>query len=254
MNEIRVCTFNVRVLCPEQDANNMWDKRLPRILRQLGEINPDLIGFQEATMEQYSDLTEALTDYDSVFLARDGQSAEGTPVLYKKQRFELVNKGSYYLNEHPETPGKGWDAMCLRVASYATLKDRQTGKQFTYFNTHLDHVGENARVNGIKLMVDKMRACGGSMILSGDFNVFEGSETYNLAASMLTDSKTVAKTVKAGPTFHNYGSPDYADYPCIDYIFVSSDIAVSSYTVYNKREEDGFASDHYALYADIVIG
>ena len=180
--------------------------------------------------------------------------AEGTPVFYKKSKFELLAQGSYFLNEHPKTPGIGWDACCLRVASYATLKEKQSGKVFTYFNTHLDHVGKQAQINGIELMVKKMSEVGGSMFLSGDFNVYETDVTYEKATAMLKDSKYIAKQSASGNTFHNYGAiPFDKNGQPIDYIMVSDDVKVSLDNIYAKAEDDGFASDHYAVYADVEL-
>ena len=203
---MRITTFNLRVNCNEKDANNNWDKRLPRIKSQLDAIDSDLYGFQELTKKQYNDVVSILDSYDSVFRPRDDKDAEGTPVFYKKSKFELLAKGSYFLNEHPETPGVGWDACCLRVASYATLKEKKSGKIFTFFNTHLDHVGKQAQIKGIELMVQKMSEVGGSMFLTGDFNVYETDVTYAKATTMLNDSKYIAKQSTSGNTFHNYGA------------------------------------------------
>ena len=250
---IRITTFNARLKCNEEQEEWMWSVRLPRLLTQVKRLDPDLLGFQEVTAEQFEDLCSALSDYDCEYQPRDGEKGEGTPVFYKRDRFELIDKGSYYLNEHPEAPGLGWDAECLRVASFAALKDKKTGKAFTFFNTHLDHRGQTAQVEGIKLMLSKMESVGGSMMLTGDFNVYEGSVTYEEARSLLNDAKMIAKNVSGGGSFHNYGRIDTADISPIDYIFLSGDIEVENYAVYNKKEESGYASDHYAVYADIKI-
>ncbi|MBE5731945.1 MAG: endonuclease/exonuclease/phosphatase family protein [Clostridiales bacterium] len=251
---MRITTFNLRVKCNEKDPNNYWEKRLPRIEKQLGFIDSDLYGFQELTQKQYDDVSGILLDYDSVFCPRDNKEAEGTPVFYKKSKFELITKGSYFLNEHPDTPGVGWDACCWRVASYATLKEKKSGKIFTFFNTHLDHVGKQAQIKGIELMVKKMSEVGGSMFLTGDFNVYETDVTYEKATTMLKDSKYIAKQSTSGNTFHNYGAiPFDKNIHPIDYIMVSDDVKVLSYNIYAKEEQDGFASDHYAVYADVEL-
>ncbi len=251
---MRITSFNLRVKCNESNANNNWDKRLPRIKKQLSSIDSDLYGFQEVTSSQYKDISSLLSDYDSVFRPRDDAEAEGTPVFYKKSKFELIKKGSYFLNEHPNSPGIGWDACCLRVASFATLRENKSGKIFTFFNTHLDHVGKHAQSNGIELMVKKMLEVGGSMFLTGDFNVFEDDITYQKATEMLKDSKYVAKQTMSGNTFHNYGAiPFNESIQPIDYIMVSKDVKVASYNIYAKAEDDGYASDHFAVYADVEL-
>lgn len=248
---MRVMTFNARLNCSENKKENEWNNRFPRFIKQINVIKPDVFGLQEVTKSQFEDLDKEMGEYGYEYMPRDGQSAEGTPVYYKKDKFTLVNKGSYFLNEHPETCGLGWDACCLRVASYVTLIENETGKKFTFFNTHLDHVGVLAQKNGIKLMVDKMRATGGSMILTGDFNVYEGSETYEEASSFLNDAKCQTEDRDDGYTFHGYGRFEYES--PIDYIFVSDDIKVKKYRIYNKKTNGGYASDHFAVYADVSL-
>jgi endonuclease/exonuclease/phosphatase family metal-dependent hydrolase len=232
----------------------MWENRLPNIKIQLDFLDSDVYGFQELRKEQYDDLLPFLSQYDSVFQGRDGANDEGTPIFYKKEKFTLLKKGSYYLNEHPDTPGKGWDACCLRVASFVALKEKSSGKIFTYFNTHLDHVGKVAQAEGIKLMVSKMKEVGGSMLLSGDFNVYEDDVTYEIATEFLKDSKYLAKNSMKGNTFHNYGLVPFSETVSpIDYIMVSDDVKVENYKILARKEKGGYASDHYAAYADIEL-
>ena len=248
---MRVMTFNARLKGEEENPENNWCNRFSRFVQQIKILNPDILGLQEVRKSQFEDLEREMGDYGYEYLPRDGKRGEGTPVYYKKEKFTLINKGSYFLNEHPETCGIGWDARCLRVASYVTLKDNETGKKFTFFNTHLDHIGVLAQKNGIKLMVDKMRDTGGSMILTGDFNVYEGSETYEVASSFLNDAKYQTSDRDDGFTFHGYGTSTSKS--PIDYIFVSSDIVVKEYRIYDKKTDGGYASDHYAVYADVTL-
>ena len=41
------------------------------------------------------------------------------------------------------------DGACERIASWAKLQDKVSGKEFFALNTHLDHVGVAARREGI---------------------------------------------------------------------------------------------------------
>ncbi len=254
MDGIRVTSYNLRVKCDERDPDNNWMNRIPRIVKQISLLQPDLIGAQELRLSQYEQIKDLLTDYESEFCPRDGERGEGTPIFYRKDRFVKRTSGSYYLNEHPDTPGIGWDAACLRVATYVNLQDKRTGKTFTYFNTHLDHVGTVAQVEGIKLMVERMKKNGGSMILSGDFNVPEFSSTYDVAARLLKDCKFAAKRTQKGNTFHDYGEIPYDEsLSPIDYIFVSGDVSVQTYRISNQKIDGGWSSDHFAISADICL-
>lgn len=140
------------------------------------------------------------------------------------------------------------------MASYVYLKDKKTGKTFSYFNSHLDNTGEVARQEGIKLMINRMKQNVGAMLLSGDFNTNENTPTYKIATSFLNDLKYKATDSMSGNTFHGYGRiPFDASKDPIDYIMGSKDIDVKRYKIYAKKEESGYASDHYAIYVDFEI-
>ncbi len=57
---MRITTFNLRVKCNEKDPDNCWEKRMPRIKKQLDVIDSDLYGFQELTQKQYGDIAGML--------------------------------------------------------------------------------------------------------------------------------------------------------------------------------------------------
>jgi len=59
------------------------------------------------------------------------------------------------------------------VCTYALFKDLQSKKRFWVFNTHLDHVGEMAKTNGIRLILSKVKELNAKnypVIFMGDFN------------------------------------------------------------------------------------
>lgn len=63
------------------------------------------------------------------------------------------------------------------------------------FNTHLDHISDEARINGIRVVLDKIAQFGGKpSIIMGDFNAKENSETYKMATETLTTPSTLRIT------------------------------------------------------------
>ena len=64
----------------------------------------------------------------------------------------------------------------------AKFRVRETGKEFYYFNTHLDHVGSEARKQSILLIRDFIEANGDKntpVILGGDMNVTISSDIFD---------------------------------------------------------------------------
>ena len=103
-------------------------------------------------------------------------------------------------------------------------------------------------------MIERMKQNVGAMLLSGDFNTNENSPTYKIATSLLNDLKYKTTDSMSGNTYHGYGKIpfDESNGP-IDYIMGSKEIVVKKYRIYAKKEESGYASDHYAIYVDFEI-
>ena len=175
----RVLTFNL--LCAGK-KHRKWYKRAPLVYQIIREANPDSFGVQEAHWEWMKKLIKNLPEYDYVGVGRDDGKKKGefSAVFYKKDKFVASDSGNFWLSETPDKPGKGWDAACIRIASYVKLTDKKTGKSYVHFNTHLDHVGEIARIEGVKMIQQKAASFGGvPVVCTGDFNTTEGSEIYN---------------------------------------------------------------------------
>ena len=104
------------------------------------------------------DLTEGLPEYGWVGVGRDdGQEAgEFNPVFYRKDKYDLVDSGTFWLSETPELPSLGWNGGCNRLCTWVILREKATGFTYAHVNTHLDNASEEARVNGAKLVREKI--------------------------------------------------------------------------------------------------
>ena len=167
----------------------------------------------------------------------------------------MLEFGTFGLSEQPEKPGvKSWGTAYPRIATWGLFRVRATGKKFRFYNTHLDHRSELARVNGIKLIVEhaKKNGKGEPMILTGDFNARPDSETYKIASKLLNDSKAKSATKPLGPnaTYHRF---DGKRLLCLDYIFVSDNIRVLSHKVDDTRFDGKYPSDHDPVVAELFF-
>ena len=182
--QIRWCTFNIRLLHEgDEKAGVGWSVRKDRVANYIKEKHIDIVGMQEVLHPQLQDLLERLPEYDYVGVGRtDGKTkGEYSPVFFLKEKYEVLEKGNFWLSETPDVPGsKGWDAALERIASYAKLRDKATGKVFMAVNTHFDHVGVVARRESAKLIMRKIQEIVGTQpaVVTGDFNVTEDDEAY----------------------------------------------------------------------------
>lgn len=159
--QLVVMTMNMRYDNPEDGENN-WRFRRERIAAMLREQAPDVFGTQELLANQYDDLGALLPDYRSVGVGReDGDRAgEFNAVFFRADAFELLDSGTFWLSEEPERPGsKGWDGACERLATWVVLRRGGDGREFLFINTHLDHVGEQARREGVPCCSGASRRC-----------------------------------------------------------------------------------------------
>lgn len=251
---VNVMTFNVRYDNPNDSLNN-WNYRKDRVANAIRFYDADIVGTQEVLHNQMEDLRQRLPGYESIGVGReDGKEVgEYSALWYRKDRFTEKESGWFWLSETPEVVGsKGWDGACERIATWAKLQDRLTGKELFVMNTHLDHVGVAARREGVKLLLDKIQELGGShpVILTGDFNAEPESNVIRQVTDTtnpehLTDARTVADLVY-GPnwTFHDFGSIPYGHRERIDYIFVKNGLEVLKYGILAETEGDAYLSDH----------
>lgn len=255
---VKVMTFNIRYDNPEDSMNN-WTFRKDRAAKAILFYAPDIVGTQEVLHNQLEDLKQRLPNYEAIGVGREDGKEKGeySALWYNKNRFEALKTGWFWLSETPEVAGsKGWDGACERIATWAKLKDKATGKQYFALNTHLDHVGIKARREGVKLILSKVKELGGNLpvIVTGDFNAEPESDVIKQVTDKtnpdhLTDARAVAELVY-GPnwTFHDFGQIPYGKRSRIDYIFVKNGLKVMKYGILAETENNAFLSDHAPVF------
>lgn len=226
---LNVASYNIRMHSKvDYKRGDGWTSRRDVMCDLIAYSAFDIFGAQEVCHDQLEDMLSRLPDYDYIGVARDDGARKGeySPIFYRKGRFELLASGTFWLSETPDKVSYGWDAACRRVCSWGHFKDRVTKKKFWFFNTHMDHKGKTARVEGAKLVLAKIREmCGtkAAVILTGDFNVAQGSPAYKTFAEsgMLRDAYDMAP-IKFAPsgTFNNFKVANHSSRR-IDHIFVS---------------------------------
>ncbi|MEG2613578.1 MAG: endonuclease/exonuclease/phosphatase family protein [Alistipes sp.] len=257
--ELNVMTFNIR-LDTSDDGVNQWSNRRERAAKVITLHDIDIFGTQEVLANQLNDLKQRLPDYQAVGVGREDGATKGeySAVFFKKERFTALSSGTFWLSETPEIAGsKGWDGACERVATWVILRDR-SGVEVLFINTHLDHVGQIARREGVALIIERIKTLreGRAVILTGDFNATPDSEviTHVIESGTLLDSKALASKI-AGTSwsFSDFGEIPEARRPLLDYIFVSKDICVQRYEVLPQLLDGGYLSDHAPIMATLKL-
>jgi endonuclease/exonuclease/phosphatase family metal-dependent hydrolase len=253
---LKIMTFNLRVHM-EADGDNAWPNRVTAVAGTIRKHDPDIIGVQEGLYAMLADLEPLLAEYAWVGEGRDGgANGEFTAIFYKKSKWDVAETGNFSLSEKPEQLGvKSWDTSHTRMCTWAAFQSR-TGEEFAMFNTHLDHVGEEAQRKGMGLIRERMRALrdrgGMPIVLTGDFNVTPEhaavagleQEGYRSVYSVLLEANR-----EVGGTVHHFNGGDSGD--TIDYIFLTPDWQVHSVVIDRELYEGRYPSDHYPVVAEV---
>lgn len=253
-DELRVMDYNIRYLGPFDTGEKTWFYRADLIIDSIEEVQPGIIGFQEVTCWQYDYLVETLAGFDSIITYRDKMpNSEGCPIFYRTDLYTLIDKGSFWLSETPEVMSKDWGAAHYRICSYVILKDKASEKEFVVFNAHLDHVSDEARINGIKVVLDKIKEFDSRpAMLMGDLNAEEYTETYKSATESFLDVKYETENTMTSCTYQSWG--EELDSDCIDYVMVSPEgFEVLSYEVIHAIYDGVYTSDHFPLFVRLKL-
>lgn len=259
--DIVVMSFNMRYDNPN-DGDNRWSNRKEIVAQTIIEAQTDIVGTQELLHHQLNDLKSLLPHYRFIGTAREDGISQGeySAIIYKNGSFDLLGSGSFWISETPEEVGsKGWDGACERIATWAILSQPHNHQELFILNTHLDHVGVEARRQGVALLLSRIKSLAGSrpVIVTGDFNATPQSDVILqiLASGQLQHAKDIAKITEGEPwTFDGFGRLDTLDRSFIDYIFVNDDVQVKSHEVLPITTIDGrHLSDHAPVKTILTI-
>lgn len=249
-----VMTFNLRYASDKPP--HAWPTRRPIMAECIHTVSPDLIGTQEGLYRQLKDMAADLPEYSWIGLGREGGSrGEFMAVFYKKARFEPLEFDHFWLSDTPLVMGSTtWGNSNRRMVTWVRFLDRQTQKQFYFFNTHLDHEIEMARQKSASLIRQRIDALKTTLpvLLVGDFNTEPTSPARKLLTENggLTDSWQTATERKGESvhTFHDYKGPVKSD-DRIDWILYQGPVKVDATQIITFSKDNEYPSDHFPLVA-----
>lgn len=253
---VKVMTWNIRYDNPD-DGVNRWDNRKEEVAGLIQNYKADIIFLQEVLHNQYLYL-QYLLNYGTYGVGRDDgkEAGEYAPVFYNKARFLALNQGHFWLAEDPARPSKGWDAACIRIATWMELKDKLSGDTVLVINTHFDHMGDTARLESARLIADfcYQKAGNHPLIVCGDFNCTLDSpalKTLRSNASLLTGQATANRENLPGFTYCGFDGKG-KDGDIIDFIFYRSFATAGNYAIITDRKGRNYPSDHLPVYLELT--
>ena len=248
-----VATFNLRYASTERP--NSWTQRRPVMRDCLRQLAPDLIGTQEGLHAQLKDIAADLPGYDWIGTGRDGgNKGEFMAIFYRRDRFEALATNHFWLSDTPEVIASStWGNTCKRMVTWVRFRERSSGREFYFWNTHLDHEVEGARQKSAALIRQRVEALKTDLpvVLTGDFNCAGGhSRAYEILVkeSGFADTWSMARsrTNEALNSFHGFQTPK-TNSVRIDWVLVRGTATVEKSEVVTFSEKGQTPSDHFPV-------
>ena len=285
---LKVMSFNVQT---ENGTQVNFDLRAELLRDLMDQLQPDSIGMQEVTTGWIyrMDTFSFNNSYAGVGEGRT-PGGEASSIYYRKDKFDLVNSGTFWLSETPDQVGSSFaGANYPRICTWAHLKDKTTGYEYIHLNTHLDHNGNNSGTDGRAIRTSQVRVIlefiqtlpDLPMVLTGDFNqAFTSSKnnvyamfknilgissftsstgesiTGNFSDARTEAAETVSPDAWASLTaYWQEGTDSYnpAKKP-IDYIFYTTgDFDAMVYRNIHYHRDGIYMSDHLPQYCELHV-
>ena len=261
---IGVLSFNIRFDNP-MDGPNRWRHRR-RAVTGLIDGGADIAGLQEARRCPLGYLVRHLRRFKWVGVGRDDGRRKGeyAPIFYRSERFERRDRGTFWLSTTPDDPGSSsWGSSRPRIATWAVLHEKATGRELLVVNVHLDHKSAEARAEGAKVIRKRLGLLAGArpVILTGDFNDGPDGDAYATLTQrapvdggpVLVDARHTSLSGHQGPDSTWTGFNAVKEGRIIDFILVSSDVTVLSHRSIDARPKGRFLSDHLPVHATVAL-
>ena len=283
---LKVMSFNVQT---ENGTSVNFDLRAEMLRDLMDQLQPDSIGMQEVTTGWIyrMDTFAFNASYAGVGEGRT-PGGEASSIYYRKDKFDLVNSGPFWLSETPDEAGTYLEASLYpRICTWAHLRDKVTGFEYIHINTHLDHLGNSKggkelRTAQVRVILEYIQSFPDvPMVMTGDFNHAKTSSdgvTYAMFKNILgektftsstgekimgsfSDARTEAKdTVTAEEwasmtAYWQEGTDKYnpAKKP-IDYVFYTTgDFDAMVYRNIHYHRDGIYMSDHLPQYCELHV-
>ena len=265
--QFRLGTYNVWI-SKIGKGDNVWDLRKDRLAKSIVDLDMDVFGIQEVDLRIQKELPELLKKHgahDYVWYifspySQDGVGDKAQAVLYRKDRFELLESRNFWMSETPDVKSKGWDEKkYYRGGFYIVLKDKKSGRKIFLMHSHFP-LGKEARMRAADVCIEmekKYNKEGLPSFLIGDLNNRPDSPGSEKLRTYWTDSYLhLPPECREGSfgTF-NGAKPDAdpdKDPRRIDYVYFKNAEPLK-YCCFNKKYDGFWPSDHCAVYVDMKL-
>lgn len=259
---MKLSTYNIRVQCPDDFGVKHFLIRKQGIKKIVRNHDVDILGVQEIShWVQLGLLSCLLPEYDVHSHGRNtdnGFFGERLAILYKPDKFKLVDKGCIKLTPMSEDLKLRWGDYHKRICVWVKLFDLETHKHVYVFNSHFA-AEPTMHDTAVREIIEFMKIkCHNfltdQVIFMGDLNMHytDNEPAYNYLTDYFDDANVKSKLIINGEigTGCDFSNVIPKLYRRIDYIFTRNMkqlICVTDTTLHNNI----FPSDHLPIIVNI---
>lgn len=265
---MKVMSYNIRYSNTIDLGDTSWDSRRQPSIDMIRDENPDIVGLQEPRPDQREDLIAGLDDIYALYCAVDNGVADDrtghTAILYRKDRFTVLDKGHFWLSPTPDEESRPvWSDFETEDKQYRTtiwlhLYDNVAKKELYFFNTHLPYKSADikARTESVKLNVARMKEKAGRSIpvfITGDMNCsYYSTDERRVSLEPYHEWMWAARdeAVNLNPetySFNGFGEGTPAPRWNLDHIFYRKVTPLEFKVVNSGKYGVKYVSDHYPI-------
>lgn len=276
--DLLVCTFNIRYPEPS-DGDYIWDNRKDALCKFILTRKPDIIGMQEVERIQAEYILSKVKDEYALYgigretgkdILQTTKDETSNTVLYRKSRFSLSSKGTFW---HSDTPDQvaaknkandygSWHTTHPLCTSWIRLADQdRTGRTLWLFNTHYQNNKNAPNAASVRMLESNLHlsripliisgpigpSCKDAVLLTGDFNCASTTDelqrliTFPLGYAREDAVKSSFRTIN---TCNDFGKSNGS---LIDHIFFCGPLKALTYSIDRRDYGITYISDHYPV-------
>ena len=287
-SEVKVMCYNIFYLT-QHDSYPIADRR-SKVIDLIDSCVDDgvgVIGLQEVTSVWYSYLSDYVNGsnmswsgygrYGGTF----GGFGTGTNdsgdsfnlILFDTTKYTKVDEGHFWLSDTPDQMSAFYMvAFNYRVVNWVRLRDKTTGEEFFFVNSHLEQTqstavtnrwgytldassGVTARIRQAQLLCDRMAAVSGGLpvIILGDWNSYGGTDGYStIISNGYQDLRIIAPDAEQCGGYNAWNRTDPARFAKGDHIVVSEGCSATMVQVLDEEDVDAVTGYHISDHCPLV--
>ena len=248
---IKVMSFNI-YSANLGEGETSWEYRRPAVKAMLAAQSPLIMGSQECRPIQRQHLLEDDPRYAAIGINLNGpnEDCEECAVFYMKDSIDVVSHATFYLTSTPDIPSYLPGTTHYRVCTWGKMRLKKDGKEFYFFDTHIEYRAEQLRQPQMDAILAKIKEINTEdlpIVLLGDFNTDEDDAIFNGIKGYGFQSCRLKAAVGDSYKTHNNFTP--SGQLRIDHIFYKGFSSVQRFTT-DRTKYEGITciSDHYPVW------